>query len=154
MTQGGTFPATLVALAVAVSSFLVSAVVAGRDRARLAIRVRPGLTTPGLEEALVVQVANVGRRPLGLDPAVQLLLEGGGGMVAADPAWYHDAPADQVLAEARSYLVAIPRAAWRECRAPGPDGGGGRCVAVGVTDSRGRWHKRRLPRDLAAWFNR
>jgi hypothetical protein len=105
--------ATALGLALAVASFLTSLVVAGRDRARLTIRVRRGLTTPALEDALVVEVANAGRRLLGLDPVVQLLLADGAGLVAADPRWYHDAPDDHRLAESQGYLVTIPVAVWR-----------------------------------------
>jgi hypothetical protein len=74
-----TAAATALGLALAVASFLTSLVVAGRDRAHLRIRVGRGLTTPALEEALVVEVANAGRRPLGLDPVDQRRLEGAGG---------------------------------------------------------------------------
>jgi hypothetical protein len=147
--------ATALGLALAVASFLTSLVVAGRDRARLTIRVRRGLTTPALEDALVVEVANAGRRPLGLDPVVQLLLADGAGLVAADPRWYHDAPDDHRLAESQGYLVAIPVAVWREwrdaCRAAGERPP--RCVGVGVLDSLDRRHRATLPRELAAWFN-
>lgn len=147
--------ATALALVIALSSFLTSFLVAGRDRARLTIQVRRGLTTPALEEGLVVQVTNAGRRPLGLNPVVQLLLADGTGLVATDPRWYDDAPANHLLAEAQSYLVVIPVAVWREQRAGRRDGRKRppRCVAVGLTDSLGRRHRARLPRELAAWFN-
>ena len=156
MPPHDTTTATALALAIALSSFLTSLVVAGRDRARLALRVRRGLATPALDEALVVQVTNAGRRPSGLDPVVHLLLADGSEVVSTDPRWYHDAPANHRLAEAQGYLVVIPLAAWREgraaCRAAGKRPP--RCVAVAVVDSRGRAHRARLPRDLAAWFNR
>jgi len=147
--------ATALALVIALSSFLTSLLVVGRDRARLTIQVRQGRTTPDLEEALVVQVTNAGRRPLGLNPVVQLLLADGAGLVAADPHWYHDAPTNQLLAEAQSYLVVLPVAVWREQRAGIRDirERPPRCVAVGVTDSLGRRHQAKLPRELAAWFN-
>jgi hypothetical protein len=147
--------ATALALAIALSSFLTSLVVAGRDRARLAIWVRRGLTTPALAEALVVQVTNAGRRPSGLNPVVHLLLADGSELVAADPRWYQGAPANHLLAEAQCYLVVIPVAVWRERRNACRDARKRppRCVAVGVVDSLGRRHTARLSHELAAWFN-
>jgi hypothetical protein len=156
--------ATALALAIALSSFLTSLVVAGRDRAKLAIQVRRGFTTPALAEALVVQVTNAGRRPVGLNPLVHLLLADGSELVAADPRWYHDAPATHLLAEAQCYLVVIPLAVWQEQRQGLRDAKRRdpcddarkflpRCVAVGVVDNLGRRHRAGLPRGLAAWFN-
>jgi hypothetical protein len=148
-------PATALALALAVASFLTGLVVAGRDRARLTIRVWRGLTTPALADALAVEVANAGRRLLGLDPVVQLLLADGAGVVAADPRWYHGAPADHLLAEAQSSLVVIPLAVWQEQRQGLRDARKrpACCIAVGVVDRRGRRRRAGLPRGLAAWFN-
>jgi hypothetical protein len=102
-----------------------------------------------------VQVANAGRRPIGLNPVIQLLLADGSGVVAADPRWYHGAPANHLLVEAQSSLVVIPLAVWQEQRQGLRDARKrpACCIAVGVVDRRGRRRRAGLPRGLAAWFN-
>ena len=151
-------PAALTVAAVLISfgSFVISLIVARRDRARLVLRAERGITVSKLGGALVVRVANAGRRPLQVDPTLQLLLAGGDRLVVTDLACYREVPADHILKESQAYVVVVPYAVWRRGRADAKrahDARPPRCVAVGVVDSCGTLHRAQLPQAVARWFN-
>lgn len=144
--------------------------VAKRDRPNLDIGLFKHINAPFFEKAttlprsnvLVIEVRNIGRRPLALAATrtVSLLLENGEEFelldtAKPDPLWpnlyrYSERPSGDLLPEATSFRVTINRDYWETLLEHGKVS---RCIGVRVRDKIGQIKDKRLPPDLSTYFN-